>query len=320
MDFVVECQNRLWGCYCGPSDDGKTEINEIYCTALGSYSDWEKYEGIASDSWRASLGNFGKFTGAATISDMPIFFKENSIHKVYISSTGAHRIVTLEEHGIEPGSSQSIALIDNLLYYKGRNDVFAFDGTTATPISDKLGREKYTGGVGGAFKDKYVLYMKDRNEKQHIFTYDTRLGIWQNEYFMSTYAIRFAEPHNGNLILTRQNALIEFEAESFTPESSPVAYMAETGEYGYESTDERYLCRLDIRVKLEFGAHFNVWIQYDQNGKWLSLARLVGDTVAPIVRTVNVMPHRCELFKIRITGTGDMTIYNIRKIYEMLEK
>jgi hypothetical protein len=158
--------------------------------------------------------------------------------------------------------------------------------------------------------------MKDRNEKQHIFTYDTRLGIWQNEYFTSTYAIRFAEPHNGNLILTRKNELIEFEAESFTPESSPVAYMAETGEYGYESTDERYLCRLDIRVKLEFGAHFNVWIQYDQNGKWLSLARLVGDTVAPIVRTVNVMPHRCDHFRIKVTGIGKMRLYSFRKIYE----
>ena len=91
MDYVTESGNRLWGCRYGVSD-GKT-VNELYCCKLGDFKNWECYQGVATDSWRASCGSDGRFTGAATLADSPIFFKEDCFHRVYPSASGAHQVV-----------------------------------------------------------------------------------------------------------------------------------------------------------------------------------------------------------------------------------
>lgn len=89
MDFITESGNRLWGCKYGVAD-GET-VNEIYCCKLGDFKNWECYQGVSTDSWRASCGTDGKWTGAATLADSPIFFKEDCFHRVYPSATGRIR-------------------------------------------------------------------------------------------------------------------------------------------------------------------------------------------------------------------------------------
>ena len=58
MDFITESGNRLWGCKYGVAD-GET-VNEIYCCKLGDFKNWECYQGVSTDSWRASCGTDGK--------------------------------------------------------------------------------------------------------------------------------------------------------------------------------------------------------------------------------------------------------------------
>ena len=90
MDYVCECQNRLWGCYYGLS--GGKVINAIYCCARGDFKNWRQYMGLATDSWTASVGSDGQWTGAANYLGHPCFFKEERIHTVTVSSEGAHQI------------------------------------------------------------------------------------------------------------------------------------------------------------------------------------------------------------------------------------
>ena len=97
MDFITECGNRLWGCKYGVAD-GKT-VNELYCCKLGDFKNWACYQGVATDSWRASCGTDGKWTGAATLADSPVFFKEDCFHRVYPSASGAHQVVVQEVCG-----------------------------------------------------------------------------------------------------------------------------------------------------------------------------------------------------------------------------
>ena len=104
MDFITESGNRLWGCKYGVAD-GET-VNEIYCCKLGDFKNWECYQGVSTDSWRASCGTDGKWTGAATLADSPIFFKEDCFHRVYPSATGAHQVVVQKCAGVQNGSAQ----------------------------------------------------------------------------------------------------------------------------------------------------------------------------------------------------------------------
>ena len=64
LDFITEAENRLWGCKYGLVD-GKT-VNEIYCCALGDFKNWEQYLKLSTDSWSASVGTDGEWTGAVT--------------------------------------------------------------------------------------------------------------------------------------------------------------------------------------------------------------------------------------------------------------
>ena len=74
MDFVIESGNRLWGCRYGKALNGET-VNEIYASKLGDFRNWYCFAGISTDSYTASVGTDGAFTGAVTYMGRPIFFK-----------------------------------------------------------------------------------------------------------------------------------------------------------------------------------------------------------------------------------------------------
>ena len=68
MDFVIECNNRLWGCRYG-KQDGQT-VNMMYACALGDFTNWQKFAGTSQDSYFAHLGSDGPFTGAVEWHDV----------------------------------------------------------------------------------------------------------------------------------------------------------------------------------------------------------------------------------------------------------
>lgn len=90
MDFVVEQGNRLWGCKYGIVDG--RPVNEIYASKLGDFRNWNSFAGLSTDSYAASRGSDGAFTGAAACLGGVIFFKEDCMERVYPSATGAHQI------------------------------------------------------------------------------------------------------------------------------------------------------------------------------------------------------------------------------------
>ena len=75
LDFVFECENRLWGCRYGEANNGEF-VNEIYASKLGDFRNWNCFEGISTDSYAVSVGTEGKFTGAIAYLGYPLFFKE----------------------------------------------------------------------------------------------------------------------------------------------------------------------------------------------------------------------------------------------------
>lgn len=55
MDFVCENGNRLWGC--------SSANHEVYASKLGDAANWNAFEGISTDSYAATIGSDGDFTG-----------------------------------------------------------------------------------------------------------------------------------------------------------------------------------------------------------------------------------------------------------------
>ena len=179
LDYVCEAQNRLWGCYYGLVN-GET-VNEIYCCALGDFKNWNQFQGLSTDSWVGSVGSDGQWTGAVNYLGYPTFFKENRIHRVTISTEGAHRIDETVCRGVQKGSSKSLVVVNETLYYKSRKDVCAYQGGFPNGVSQALGTIEYHDAVAGAVNGKYYISMYDDENTAHLFVYDINKGIWLRE-------------------------------------------------------------------------------------------------------------------------------------------
>ena len=226
MDFVIESENRLWGCRYGVALNGEV-VNELYSCKLGDFKNWNCFMGLSTDSYAASVGTDGRFTGAITHLGYPLFFKENFVHKVYGNYPANFQIQTTACRGVERGSENSLAIVNETLFYKARSGVCAFDGSLPTEVSYALGGEAYSDAVGGAHGNKYYISMMDNKFKWHLFVYDTAKGMWHKEddlrvkCFCSCRGDMYAIDVNTNKIITMLG--------SGTQDTEGVEWMVETG-------------------------------------------------------------------------------------------
>lgn len=309
MDFVVECQNRLWGCKYGLVD-GKT-VNEIRCCALGDFKNWSKYQGISTDSYTASVGSDGAWTGAVNYLGNPLFFKENHLHKVYVSNAGAHQIVDTELRGVMKGSEKSLCAVGNQLLYLSRDGVCAYTGSLPTVISQKLGHTFYKDGVAGAIGSKYYISMADTEGKYSLFCVDTDKAAWYMED--GTKAIGFASIPGELYMITSGKKLIAVNGTDGEQESN-FSWYGESGLIGYTDIGQKYISRINLRVVLPVGSTAKLEIQYDSDGVWHNAGSMVGHGTGSFL--LPVRPRRCDHFRYRISGTGEIRIYSLAKLYE----
>lgn len=306
MDYVIECQNRLWGCKYGIVDG--ENLNEIYCSALGDFKNWRQYLGLSTDSWTASVGSDGPWTGAINYLGYPMFFKDNRIHRVAVSSVGAHQITETVCRGVQPGSSKSLQVVNETLFYKSRTDVCAYQGSFPQSISDAMGDVQYSDAVAGAIGDRYYISMKDSTDGWSLFVYDVRRGVWMREDDLQVSS--FARIGN-ELYCISDHALFALQGTDGDLEPY-VPWAAETGMLYYQYPDRKYVSRFNLRMYMEEGAEVEVYLQYDSSGEWVRQGRVKMRGTRTV--TLPIRPRRCDHLRMRLEGKGDCRLYSIARI------
>ena len=314
MDFIIESGNRLWGCRYGVAINGEV-VNEIYASKLGDFKNWNSYAGISTDSYAATVGTDGQFTGAITHLGYPIFFKENCMHKVYGNYPSNYQIQTTTCRGVQKGCSKSLAIVNEVLYYKSRSAVCAYDGSLPAEISSALGDVSYSDAVAGSLGNKYYISMKDAND-YHLFVYDTQKGMWHKED--NTQAVEFCNCR-GNLYYidygdNKIKTVRELATGEGNNETKPIKWQAITGVIGTDSPDKKYISRLVVRLYTEVGSTVVVYAEYDSSGEWEHLFTKSGIKLGSF--SIPVRPKRCDHMRLRIDGTGVAKIYSICKTIE----
>lgn len=260
MDFVTEAENRLWGCKYGIVN-GKP-VNEIYACALGDFKNWNRFSGLADDSWAASVGTDGPFTAACSHLGYPIFFKENALHKVYISADGGHRIADSACRGVEAGSHKSLAVVGEKLYYKSARCLCVYEGSLPQSVSEALGDVQYRKAVGGALGDKYYVSMES-DEGPGLFVYDTQRRLWHREDGLKV--LSFA-PLGSELFGLDEKGRIWSILGTRGEKEKSLRWSADTGPMGFETAERKYVSRLILRMKLPVGSWAEVFMEYDSDG------------------------------------------------------
>lgn len=310
LDFVCECQNRLWGCYYGEGADGKV-LNEIYCCALGDFKNWRVYMGLSTDSWTASVGSDGPWTGAINFLGHPMFFKENRIHQVTVSASGAHSLMEEPARGVQRGSNKSLAIVNEVLYYKSRSDVCAYQGGFPGGVSDALGDLVYADAVAGTFGPNYYISMRDTDQKWHLFCFDTTNKLWIREDDL--HVTDFAQLDDSLLALDTDGVIWDLNGAVGEKETR-LPWMAQTGVLYYEIQGKKYVSRYDIMLSAPQGSRVDLFIQYDSNGIWRFNGHFDFQGLNSVI--IPVRPRRCNHMELRLVGEGDVKIYGISRILE----
>lgn len=310
FSFITESENRLWGARYGESTDGF--LNEISASEQGFFWGFDYGTSTADSPYTVSIGSDGPFTGAITYQGHPIFFKENCYHIVYGSYPSNYQVVTENGYGVQAGSDKSLCIIDGVLYYKAPDGVYRFDGASHEKISEALGFERYKDAVGGTVDGKYYICMTDENGTRSIFVYDTRRGLWHKE---DDANVLYFASYDGDLYFVEQTTSgqrIGTVKGTAGVEEDDVEWFVETGIIGYSTPDSKYVGKLQVRLKLDFGSRINFYIEYDSDGYMEFVGGLEGTSLNSF--TLPILPRRCDHFKIRIEGVGECKIFSLCKV------
>ena len=312
LDYVTECDNRIWGCRYGQLLDGST-VNEIRACALGDFRNWEKHLGISTDSYTASCGTDGKWTGAATLKGSPIFFKESCLHRVSGYQPSNYQIVTTLCRGVQDGSWKSLCVVGEALLYKGRTHVMSYDGSQPTEISYRLGDVLYFDATAGANSNLYFISMRDAANNWNLFVYDNLHKTWHRQDDL--HAVEMATVDDELYVLDADGELWAINGtQGELEDPGQIPFEAVFGVYGYEDPNQKYLTQFIIRAQLVPGSEMEIFFQYDSDGTWES----AGKCYAKDTRSFNIpiLPRRCDHCQMRIAGRGSVKIISVGRTYK----
>ena len=174
LDHVIEWNNRLWG--------ASNNDNTIYACKLGDPTNWQYFQGTSLDSYYATQGTDGVWTGVAAYSGHIIFFKPNGMCRIYGTAPSNYQVTNTKCYGVEDGSSLSVVTINDVVYYKSLVGIMAYTGGTPVCISDKLTTEFANVVAGSEGSKYYATIQKKVNENAfELVVFDIEKGVWLRE-------------------------------------------------------------------------------------------------------------------------------------------
>ena len=309
LEYLTECDNRVWGC--------SSSENVIYACKLGDPTNWFSYRGIAADSYAVTVGSDGPFTGAATCMGYALFFKENTLHKLYGSKPSDFQLSSLRCRGVARNAARSLCVLNETLYYLSPDGVMAWDGSIPAKVSAALDAGRLANvkqAVGGALDGRYYLHVSRENEVR-LLVYDTERGLWHEEDVCS---FEMAST-GGQLYLWDGRALWaadpsrEAAGQRSEGTEQGVEFALTTGDLGLDSPEERYFSRLTLRLDAACRSQVTVEVSYD-GGLWENAAAL---TVEGPRRNcdLHLVPRRCASLRLRLWGYGQITLRSLAKTF-----
>ena len=310
LDWLTEHNNRVWGC-------SSTE-NVIYACKLGDATNWFSYRGIAADSYAVTVGSDGAFTGAATCMGYALFFKENTLHKLYGSKSSDFQLSSLRCRGVAKGAARSLCVINETLYYLSPDGVMAWDGSIPTKVSTALDPARLRNvksALGGALDGRYYLHLvRGSGEAQavRLLVYDTERGLWQEEDVCS-YEMAGS---GGQLYFWDGKAIWAADADREENWQQAggiedgVSFELVSGNIGLDGPEELYLSRLTLRLEAGVKSRIEVAVSYD-SGAWETLAQLTADGRRCF--DVPFVPRRCGSLRFRLKGRGQLTLRSLTR-------
>jgi len=298
LEFICEWDNRLWG----------VQDKTIYASALGDPRNFEVFENLSTDSYTVAVGTDGDFTGCVAYSDCVLFWKDNCLHKIVGTQPSDFYMYIYNITGLQAGSHKSLEIINEVLYYKGRNGIYAYTGGTPQLISEDFGTRRYTNANAGADGFQYLVSMMDDAGAWHMFSYDTQHRLWL--HVDNTHALDFT-CLDGVLHFIAGTKVYQAEQADST---EIVQWLAEFAPIYETVHNKKQYLRLYLRLELSTGASVRAEVKAD-DGAWVEEWACTDAT-----KRTEIIPltmNRCDKLSIRLSGTGGCVIRSMVREYQV---
>lgn len=298
MDHLCVNENRVWGC------KGDT----IYASYLGNPFVWNNFDGVATDSYAAEVGSAGDFTAAISYLGYPVFFKEDAIYKVYGNKPSNFEIMGSARLGVQRGSSHSLAVAGEKLFYLSRNGIVSYSGGMPENIAHAFGEVSYKEAVGGSDGSHYFVSMCDTDGNWSIFVFDTTTGLWHREDGM--HVISFAWQDSLHMLDSEGNLCSISKTDAAEPEGTFESYV-EFGDFIESSSDEKSISKIQLRISMEPKTELTIFLRFDSEETWRKVSTIRAEKKRSVI--LPIIPRRCDHWRIRLEGKGQWILYSLSR-------
>lgn len=297
LKYVCEQNNRLWG----------VDDSTIWASALGDPLTFYNYDGLSTDSYAVSLGTQGRFTGICGYGSNVMIWEENAVHRLMGSEPGEYTIYNNTIPGVQAGCHKSLAVVNDVLYYKGTAGVYAFTGGSPTFCGTEFGTRRFGNAVAGTDGQKYMISMQDLDSGEWGFwVLDTLSGIWLRED--GTHAVDIFRLGSELLMLTADGKLLKTGQDD--SEEGKLHWSAVLTPFDWSTPETKQYTRLYFQLLLEAGSWVKIEIREDRN-PWREV--FIHHTQRRKSLAAPVAPNKCEQLQVRLTGKGRCLIRQVTR-------
>lgn len=294
LDYICESNYRLWG----------VKGNTIYGSKYMDPLNFQSFDGSSGDSYAIDVGTDGDFTGCIPYTSHICFFKENVLHKLYGSKPSNFQLVNSQVYGVQKGSERSMCIINETLYYKGVNGVYAYTGGIPNLVSDKFGMKRFSDACATTDGSKYYISMKDEADNHGLYVYDTRKNLWVQEDNLACVDIAFGE---GRVWMLTKESLIDVDRDSskdtYKDVKTLIPWSITFCPFNEVMNERKGYSKFHLRLDLSEGASVDVEIKRNTDTQWQNVYTINDSNKAQTV-TVPILPARCDSVEIRLSGRG----------------
>lgn len=297
LDYICESDNRLWGV--------NSETRTIYASALGDPTDFWSLGLLSTDAFQAAVGTDGDWTGICKAGGGVCCWKEHTLHKVLGSYPANYQINTYSVPGVQAGCARSMQNINETLYYKGVDGIYAYGGGTPSLVSPGFNGVQFDYAVGGSGNGKYYISMLRRDlESYGMYELDLDTGFWLKTD--NTKCEAYATLDNIVYAAIGRSVYALQTAEN----SDGVSWLAEFVPFTETALSRKKYKRLLLRIDMDAGSELRIETKLDRDRWRIAYEKRAAHEVT---LRVPLTMGRCDRFALRISGSGGVVIYALER-------
>lgn len=297
LTHICSWNDRVWGV----SYDGK-----IYASRYQDPTNFEYFDLTSADSFTLDAGMGGDFTGSCATGSYVVFFRQDKIHRITGTKPSNYRHTVIKSTGVKKGAHRSLAVIDDIIYYEGKNGFYTFDGADVRYISEKLGEIVHSGGYGAVCNGNYYVSTKGRTGSHDAYIYYPKKDMWLTG---GSLEYRSAVNFLGDMYYIGKDNNLIYKAQATTDTRG---FDITLREFDVDIAEKKGYMRILIGFAKEQSGNITCYTAI--NGDDFALAKKITDGEEGVAE-IRLTPNRGDRIRLRISGSSDAIIKYIMREY-----